>query len=91
MSLIVGLGSPHGDDQVGWAAIDRLRARLPAGISARKVRGGLELLESSGRARQRSIVIDAAAPAGQPGLIRSFAWPCPELAQMRPGARTAWD
>ena len=36
MSLIVGLGSPHGDDQLGWVAIDRLRPLLPAGISARQ-------------------------------------------------------
>ena len=34
MSLIVGLGSPHGDDRLGWVAVDRLRLRLPAGISA---------------------------------------------------------
>ena len=32
MSLIVGLGSPHGDDQLGWVAIDLLQPRLPAGF-----------------------------------------------------------
>ena len=36
MSLIVGLGSPHGDDQLGWITIDRLRPLLPAGISRRR-------------------------------------------------------
>ena len=50
MSLIVGLGSPHGDDQLGWVAVDRLRPRLPAGISAHKVRGGARAARVSGRA-----------------------------------------
>jgi hydrogenase maturation protease len=27
-----------------------------------------------------ALVIDAALPAGRPGTIRSFCWPCPELA-----------
>jgi len=80
MSLIVGLGSPHGDDQLGWVVVDRLRPRLAAGITADKVHGGLELLDALG-GHHAAIVIDAAAPAGRPGTIRSFAWPAPELAR----------
>jgi len=83
MSVIVGLGSPHGDDQLGWVAVDRLLPRLPAGITADKVNGGLELLECLG-GHDWAVVIDAAAPASQPGTIRSFAWPSPELAQCAP-------
>jgi hydrogenase maturation protease len=83
MTLIVGLGSPHGDDQLGWVAIDRLRPRLPAGIIARKVHNGIELLECV-EGQDTAIVIDAVAPAGQPGTIRSFRWPCPELAACVP-------
>jgi hydrogenase maturation protease len=83
MSVIVGLGSPHGDDQLGWFAVDRLRARLPEGVAADKVRDGLELLERLG-GQDSAVIIDAAAPAGQPGTIRSFVWPSPELAQCAP-------
>ena len=64
MSLIVGLGSPHGDDQLGWVAIDRLRPRLPAGISARQgsrrhraaraSSKGMTRLSSSTRPRRRA-------------------------------------
>jgi hydrogenase maturation protease len=79
MTLIAGLGSPHGDDQVGWVAIDRLRPRLPAGIIARKFRDGIDLLEFLD-GQDTAIVIDAVEPAGQPGTVRSFQWPCPELA-----------
>ncbi len=81
MSLIVGLGSPHGDDRAGWDAVDRLRERLPAGIgiAAHKVRGAIELLECL-EGQDLAIVIDAAEPAGHPGTIRSFEWPAPDLA-----------
>jgi hydrogenase maturation protease len=79
MTLIAGLGSPHGDDQLGWVAIDHLRPRLPAGIIAHKVHNGIDLLECL-EGQDTAIVIDAVAPAGQPGTIRSFQWPCPELA-----------
>jgi hydrogenase maturation protease len=83
MSLIVGLGSPHGDDQLGWVVVDRLRPRLPAGIAVDKVHGGLELLECLG-GHDAAVVIDAAAPAGRPGTIRSFTWPSPDLAHCAP-------
>jgi len=83
MSLVVGLGSPHGDDQLGWVVVDRLRPRLPAGITADKVHGGLELLECL-EGHEAAVVIDAAAPAGRPGTIRSFAWPSTKLAHCGP-------
>ena len=79
MSLILGLGSPHGDDQLGWVAIDRLRPRLPSGVSAYKVRSGLDLLDRL-EGHDAAVVIDTRAPAGRPGAIRSFVWPCPEQA-----------
>ena len=79
MSLIVGLGSPHGDDQLGWVAIDRLRSLLPDGISARQVRDAFELLDIL-EGHDTAVIIDAAAPAGQPGTLRTFNWPSPLLA-----------
>ena len=79
MSLIVGLGSPHGDDQLGWLAIDRLRSRLPSGVVAQRARHGVELLEHL-EGHDSAIVIDTAMPTGNPGAIRLFDWPSPELA-----------
>jgi hydrogenase maturation protease len=80
MTMIAGLGSAHGDDQLGWIAIDLLRPRLPAGISAKKIRGGLELLENLDE-YDTAFLIDASSPAGKPGAIRSFTWLCPALDQ----------
>jgi hydrogenase maturation protease len=78
--LVAGLGSPHGDDQLGWAVVDRLRSRLPDGVPACKVSGGLDLL---GRleGHDEAIVVDASAPTGRPGTIRAFDWPCDDFAE----------
>jgi hydrogenase maturation protease len=81
MTVIVGVGSPHGDDQLGWLAIDRLRPRLSSGTSAEKVHGGVEILEIL-EGHDAAVIIDSARPAGLPGTRRVFTWPCPELAQV---------
>jgi hydrogenase maturation protease len=78
MTLIAGLGSPHGDDQLGWVAIDLLRPRLPAGTTTLMIRDGLELIEYL-HCHDAAVLIDASSPAGHPGSIRSFTWPCREL------------
>jgi hydrogenase maturation protease len=79
-TFIAGLGSPHGDDQVGWAAIDRIRPGLPAGTSAHKLSSALDLLDRIAGCN-RLIVIDASAPTGRPGAVRRYVWPCPALAE----------
>jgi hydrogenase maturation protease len=81
--LIVGLGSPHGDDQIGWAVVERLCPRLPVGATARAVGGGLDLLACL-EGQDTAIVVDAAMPSGRPGRVRVFEWPCPDLAGCRP-------
>ena len=77
--LIVGVGSPHGDDQAGWLAVDRLRPHLPVEVVAHKASGGLDLL-SLLEGHEELIVVDASAPAGHAGMLRTLEWPCPELA-----------
>lgn len=81
--LVLGLGSPHGDDQLGWVVVERLRPALPTGATAHPVNGGLHLLASLD-GQDLAIVVDAAAPAGQPGRVSQFDWPCPDLAGCRP-------
>jgi hydrogenase maturation protease len=78
--LIAGLGSPHVDDRLGWAVVDRLGPRLPASVTTSKVRGGLDLLDDlAGPAA--ALIVDASTPPAQPGRIRWFNWPCRELAE----------
>jgi hydrogenase maturation protease len=78
--LIVGLGSPHGDDRIGWAVIDRLGARPPGAAAARKVRGGAELLELLD-GQSGVILVDASAPTGRAGTLRRIEWPSPSLGE----------
>ncbi len=67
---VIGLGSPFGDDRIGWQVADRLaESGLPAGVEA--VRCGvpgrdlLPLLDGLSRA----ILVDAVRGEGRPGDI----------------------
>ncbi len=83
--LVLGLGSPFGDDRLGWEAVARLAQAGVAG--AVLVRDGVDLLlELEGH--DEVIVIDASNPAGCPGRVRKIEWPSDELGGDAPGART---
>jgi hydrogenase maturation protease len=80
---IVGIGSPHGDDQIGWAVVENLRHQLPTSITTHTAHGGLDLLACLD-GQDTMIVVDAAAPSGSPGRVWIFEWPCDALAECRP-------
>ncbi len=71
---IIGLGSPHGDDQIGWellrqmeiesAAADSVRLRVCATLDG-------ELLEFW-RDALLAIIVDAVNGTGPPGTVRRF-------------------
>ncbi len=44
-TLVVGIGSPHGDDQVGWLVAERLQHELPAGTDLRRASAPGQLLD----------------------------------------------
>jgi hydrogenase maturation protease len=82
--LILGVGSPHGDDQAGWCVIDRLRKMIgaeqfdvnleaistPADVPALLI-GGEEL-----------VLVDACQGSGSPGAIHRFDWPDDRVAPL---------
>ncbi len=71
--LVAGLGSPHGDDQLGWLVIDELlRSRIP-GVAVRKLATPHELLDHLQDVAEL-IVCDAAA-GGTVGQISRYIWP----------------
>jgi hydrogenase maturation protease len=79
--LVMGIGSPSGDDQAGWLVVDALRALGgEAGIEldVEKVdRPGASLI-SRMQGVDRIVLIDAMQGGGEPGRILRFGqqeWP----------------
>lgn len=75
---VIGLGTPSGDDRVGWKVVAHLREAPPAGVrldvtsdplAVADVPTGCGLL----------VVIDAGRGAGPPGSVHRFEWPDPRL------------
>ncbi len=69
---IIGIGSPFGDDQIGWQVLDALKDRLPPDVELIKLdhpgTGLIPLLE----AIHQVILIDAMQGGGAAGTIRHF-------------------
>jgi hydrogenase maturation protease len=66
---IVSLGSPHGDDRAGWAALAALaERRLPARIELRQCATPATELWPALAGARRVVLIDAVA-TGEPGRI----------------------
>jgi hydrogenase maturation protease len=72
---VIGVGSPNGDDMVGWAAIEALRKR-PAvpGCDMECIAGGYDLLQFM-EGSDLLLVIDAVKSEGRPGTIYQWIWP----------------
>ena len=74
-TLVVGLGSAHGDDQFGWQVVGHLAAEIAdPSVSMRAARSPAELLDWM-EGFERLIVCDACQSMGSPGAIRVWRWP----------------
>jgi hydrogenase maturation protease len=78
--LFVGIGSPHGDDQVGWLVIDEL-ARQNAG-ECRRVQTPVQLLDWLDGVEEL-VLCDGVRSAQQVGLVESWTWPTPAIRRVR--------
>ncbi len=97
--LLVGIGSPHGDDRAGWLVADALAvhaARAAAGtpdssgVKIRKAATPAELLDWLDGAR-RLLVCDAVCGAGAPGTLHRWHWPDACIAQVRSAGSHDFD
>ncbi len=82
--LVVGLGSPHGDDQAGWCVIERLRVRGVREVDALIARSPAELCHLSSGARLL-MVCDAADDGRIAGSTGEWSWPRQPLPSRRGG------
>ena len=87
-TIVIGLGSPHGDDQVGWLLADEITQRAGAVVDVRAVTVPVNLLsaiESFGRV----ILIDAVRGNATSEQLQRWEWPSPEIARARVGGTHA--
>jgi len=75
---IIGLGSPVGDDRIGWDVVEQLRELLPPGVRVEETSDPLRVLDCP-LGCELLIVIDACCGAGPPGSFHRFAWPDAQL------------
>jgi hydrogenase maturation protease len=80
-SLVVGLGSHHGDDQVGWRVAERLAERVDADYHVKVARTPSALLAWLHEGVcERLVLCDACNGAGTPGSVHRWRWPSDVLA-----------
>lgn len=83
-TLIIGLGSPHGDDSVGWRIIERLQADAALVAEFRIAAHPIDILDHFDGASEAHI-IDACRAGGRPGEL--YCWQWPEFAERGATAR----
>lgn len=85
-TLFAGIGSPHGDDRIGWLVADALDKLVPPEIEVRQASTPSHLLDWL-EGIDRLIVCDACASA--PGTtstdhgLHRWKWPTQEVATLR--------
>ncbi len=87
-TIVIGLGSPHGDDQAGWLLADHIARRAGPTIVVRNVAVPVDLLpafESCGRA----ILLDAVRGTAESEPWLRWEWPAPEIARAGVGGTHA--
>ncbi|HEX4145482.1 MAG TPA: hydrogenase maturation protease [Pirellulales bacterium] len=82
-TLVVGLGSSHGDDQFGWHVAEQLAAQLDIpGVTVRRALSPADILDWLDEV-ERLIVCDACQNLGAPGRLHRWRWPDDRLSELR--------
>ena len=71
---VVGVGSPHGDDRVGWRLVEDLAESAGPGVEAVTVTQPLGLLDHLDGC-SALIVVDACRAGRAPGSVVVLTWP----------------
>lgn len=71
---VIGVGSPHGDDRIGWLVADEVRHRLGEHAVVCKVRSPLEILDWMNEVEWLGIC-DACRGDGPEGTWHCWNWP----------------
>lgn len=71
--LVIGVGSPHGDDQAGWLVVGELQKRGWDMTEARQISQPIDLLDCL--PTDRRLLLCDAAGGPTPGNCRTWIWP----------------
>jgi hydrogenase maturation protease len=77
--MVIGLGSNHGDDRIGWEVVAQLHTIRPTGIQTHCTSDPLTIVDVSTNC-SLLIVVDACLGTGLPGTIHRLVWPDTRLA-----------
>lgn len=83
-SCVIGIGSPHGDDQAGWLICDLLQPHLDPRIKIAKVASPIDVLDHFDAA-DCIWLCDGCRSLSKPGSLHRWVWPDPEIALCRFG------
>ncbi|NND98060.1 MAG: hydrogenase maturation protease [Pirellulaceae bacterium] len=84
MTLIVGIGSPFGDDQAGWRVAALLADHLHQDhCNVRQAKSPIEIFDWLDRDYVRLILCDACRGSGTAGQISRFDWPSDSMSESK--------
>lgn len=89
-SLLVGIGSPHGSDRVGWVVADLLEPKLPSPWEVRRARVPTDLLDwidGCGRLH----LLDACPLIERVGTVHRLEWPDRRITESRTATSHDYD
>lgn len=73
-TVIVAIGSPHGDDQLGWQIADRLADSVGPSTIVYKAASPIELLNCIDKTDEL-VICDACRAEGEVGTVQRWNWP----------------
>lgn len=81
-NLITGIGSPHGDDQVGWEIAKQIQNRDNVFVDVHLARTPDDLLDWMEGTKQL-VICDACQGAGVVGSYHHWEWPSAQIKTMK--------
>jgi hydrogenase maturation protease len=86
-TLFAGIGSPHGDDRIGWLVADALQNRMPSGLEIRQASTPSHLLDWLAGIN-RLVICDACiarinADRDESARLHRWEWPVAEVTMLR--------
>ena len=86
--IVIGLGSPHGDDQVGWLVADEISRGLGSAIVTRNLTCPIDLTLAI-EGMPRVVIVDAVRCDRMSDHPCRWEWPSSEIALIRPSGTHA--